>query len=139
MFKEEIDLANFARKHNIKVSIFDVFNQKHPLLDKEMPFLKIRISRGRKSFLVLRNKYSIFPDGENELLSADELTAAVLDSLQKFEPFPFEEYCREFFGETSDTPVEKIKKVYDIETIEYQQVIRLFPDILDELIEIIHG
>ena len=139
MFQEEINLFNFAEKHKIKVSIFDVLVQKHPLLDKDATFYRIRISRGRKSFLIIRNKDSFGLGDKDGCHSKEELTASVLASLPRFEPLPFQDYCREFFGEQSDTPIEKIKKAYDMETSEYKEVIRLFPDIMDELIEIIQG
>ena len=137
MYQEEIDLVNFAKKHKIKLRIDDVFVQKHPLIDEDTTFYHIKISRGRKSFVVVRNPLS-FGD-ENGLFTQEELTAGVLTSLPRFEPISFEDYYRDCCGEENTIPREKVKKWHETEMWEYNQVLRLFSDILDELIEIISG
>ena len=139
MFREETDLVNFAEKHKINVSINDEFVQNHPLTGEKATYWSLRISRGRKSFLIVRNKESFSFDDENGFYTREELIAEVLTSLPKFEPLSFEDYYRNCCGEgeNDDFPREKVKEWHETETWEFNQVLRLFPDILEELKEII--
>lgn len=137
MFQEDLDLFDFAAKHKIRILIDDVFVKKHPLNGEDATFCRIKISRGRKSFIVVRNQRS-FGD-KNGLFTQEELTAGVLTSLPRFEPIAFEDYYRDCCGEDSPIPREEVKEWHETEMWEYKQVIRLFADILDELMEIISG
>lgn len=137
MFREDFDLVSFAKKHKINILIDDVFVKKHPLTGEDATFCRIKISRGRKSFRVVRNQRN-FGDG-NGSFNQEELTADVLASLPRFEPVSLEDYYRERCGEEKIIPIEEVKTWHETETWEYNQVIRLFPDILEDLIELISG
>ena len=119
---------DFCKKNNVKITfIGEVAFKKHFADEKHERYVsKVRISRNGKSMIV--NFGHSLQRGSDRPTPYDILTC-----LQKYEVGSFEEFCREFgYSDDSITAL----KIYKAVSKEYEGVIRVFDDIIEELQEI---
>jgi hypothetical protein len=120
---------DFCKKNNVKITfIGEVDFKKHFADEKQERYIsKVRISRNGKSMIV--NFGHSLQRGSDRPTPYD-----ILNCLQRYEVGSFEEFCREFgYSDDSITAL----KIYKAVCKEYEGVLRVFDDIIEELQEII--
>lgn len=117
----------FAKKVGLKMNVLG-FVWEHPDWDAKCSHAKftIRFTRNGKQWTL--DFYQSISEGENEPSIYD-----VLACLTKYDPGNFEQFCYEF-GYNSDS--RKAERTYESVVDEYENVMRLFSDVIDELREI---
>jgi len=121
---ETISHYDFAKKHNVKLSILDESYGKYFDDDShERSIFKVKISRNGKSYtfkygqaIVLRGKAPNICD--------------IIECLTKYHPGDFKNFCYEF-GYSDDSI--KARKTYKAVLKEFTAVEKLFSDCMDEL------
>ena len=116
---------DFATKHNIKLTIISSEYCKHFVNDTEKrTIFKLKLSRNKKSFT--------FKYGQSIAQGSEEPNMYdVLACLTKYDPDTFENFCSDFGYDYYDG-----KKVYKLVCKEWENVDKLFGDIIEELQEI---
>lgn len=123
-----VKMANdFAKKVGLKMKVLG-FEWENPEWDQKYKHakFKIRFSRNGKQWTL--DFYQSRSEGENEPSIYD-----VLACVQKCDPGNFEQFCWEY-GYNSDS--RKAERIYEAVVDEYENVVRLFGDVMDELCEI---
>jgi hypothetical protein len=123
----EQNAANFATKHGIKLIINSSEYRPYFADDKESRFVfNCTLTRNKKRYT--------FTFGQSISSGGEEPTMYdILSCLQKYEVGTFNDFCGEFGYNEDDTTS---KRTYKAVCKEYNAVLRLFGDILDELQEI---
>ena len=117
----------FAKKVGLKMKVLG-YKWQCPDWDPDYRHAKflIRFERGGKRWTV--DFYQSRSEGANEPSIYD-----VLSCVQKCDPGNFEQFCWEY-GYNSDS--RKAEKLYESVVDEYENVVRMFGDVIDELCEI---
>jgi hypothetical protein len=117
---------DFAKEHNVKLSILGSDYRRHFQDDKQSRHVfKCKLTRNGKQYT--------FDFGQSIAAGDTEPTMYdVLTCLTKYDPETFEDFCSEF-GYDEDS--RKAEKIYNAVVREYKNVERLFGDILDKLQE----
>lgn len=118
----------FAKKVGLKMKVLG-FVWEHPAWDdnyKHAKF-KVRFSRNGKQWTL--DFYQSRVAGKKQPSIYD-----VLACVQKCDPGNFEQFCWEF-GFNSDS--RKAERLYEAVVDEYENVVRLFSDVMNELCEIL--
>lgn len=117
----------FAKKVGLKMKVLG-FEWEYPEWDQECRHakFKIRFSRNGKQWTL--DFYQSRMAGKKEPSIYD-----VLACVQKCDPGNFEQFCWEF-GYNSDS--RKAERLYEAVVDEYENVVRLFGDVMNELCEI---
>ena len=127
MNEYEKQANDFAKKYGVKIVVLGKEYKKHFADDDQKRWvLKLRLTRNKKQY-TFEFGQSI-ADGETVPTMYD-----VLACLQKYELGTFQDFCSDF-GYSDDSI--KAYKTYKAVLKEYNSVIRLFGDVLDELQEI---
>lgn len=117
----------FAKKVGLKMKVLGYeweipgWDQRH-----EHAKFKVRFSRNGKQWTL--DFYQSLSEGANEPTIYD-----VLACVQKCDPGNFEQFCWEY-GYNSDS--RRAERIYEAVVDEYENVVRLFGDVMDELCEI---
>ena len=124
----DLQAENFAKKHNVKLSIIgDPKYKKYFTGDEDSRYVfKLRLTRDGKSYT--------FNFGQSIAAGAEyPKLYDVLSCLTKYDPESFNNFCSEFgYDEDSRT----VKRTYKAVCKEWEAVNRMFFDCLDELQEI---
>lgn len=122
---------NFAKEYGIELNILSVKHGKHFRNDKQQRYIfKVQLKRNGKQY-TFKYGQSIFC-GSNEPIMYDILTC-----LTKYDPIDIENFCADYgyqYGTNhheNNLADSRFKKVQD----EYNNVNRLFSDIINELRE----
>lgn len=122
----------FCEKHNVDIKVIGkpIF-KKHFADDTDSRWVfNVKISRNGESFKIKFGQSIV--NGFKEPSKYD-----ILSCLQKYEPGTYEEFLSEYGYEIYDKKDAKIAlKIYNACCDEFENVNRLFYDIIDELLEI---
>jgi len=121
---ETISPFDFAKKHNVKLSILDESYGKYFDDDShERSIFKVKLSRNGKSY-TFKYGQAIVRTGEAPNIGD------IIECLTKYYPGDFKNFCYEF-GYSDDSI--KDRKTYKAVLKEFNAVERLFSDCMDEL------
>ena len=117
----------FAQRYGITLEVLDQEYRKYFPEDKQARWVfTLRLRRNKKQYTFTFGQ-SIAAGGEEPSMYA------VLAALTKYDPEDFENFCSEYgYSDDSISALRTYKAVVK----EYQAVVRLFGDIIDELNEI---
>jgi hypothetical protein len=121
---------NFAKEYGIELNILSVKYGKHFRNDKQQRYIfKVQLKRNGKQY-TFKYGQSIFC-GSNEPIMYDILTC-----LTKYDPIDITNFCAEYGYKSLDTiEINEIKIMFSRVQNEYENVNRLFSDIINELRE----
>jgi len=132
MEKEEIKANKFAKKYGVKLTVVGTpVYRPYFTTDKESRWVfKMKLSRGENSYIF--NFGQSINDG-NKIPTMYE----VLTSIERSDVGSFENFCDEFgYEHYTDSEMKEHIKLYKQVVKQYENIERMFGDIMEELYEI---